>query len=144
MSLNDEILVTCTRICLILKLSCGLFRRYIVLYLLPKKTLFLPTNIGKLTFVGHHNDANLHSPVPKSLQHLAMNLCTSVVDFTYILSSRGTGHYADNEKSIFHLCQWGDQKCLTCLSANERTIFQTSRCDQPNIAISIGRPSVSR
>ena len=78
------ILVTCTRICLILKLSCGLFRRYIVLYFLPKKTLFLPTNIGIQKFVGRQNDANVHSWVPKSLEHLAMNLYTWVVDFIYI------------------------------------------------------------
>ena len=53
---------------------------YCILY--QKKTLFLPMNIGKHIFVSRQNDANVHSLVPKRLQHL--DLYMSVVDVIYI------------------------------------------------------------
>ena len=76
----------------------GLIRRYIVLYFLPKKSLLLPTYYEIRGLVGSQNGANIHMSVPTSLQYLATNLYTSVVDlisvgswnppFTYSIEAR--------------------------------------------------------
>ena len=81
LSLNYQTLVSMAAICLILKLSCVLIGRYIVLYFLPKRQLLLPTNYDIRGLVVTQNSANSHSSVPTSLQDPAINLYTSVVYF---------------------------------------------------------------
>ena len=83
LSLNDRTLVGSAIFCLILKLSCGLIRRYTILYFLPKKSNLLSTNYKITGFVVCQNGAHIPSSVPKSLQYLVTNLYTSVVDFIY-------------------------------------------------------------
>ena len=63
-------------ICLVIKLSCGIIFRYIVLYFLPKGTLLLPTKYKIRGFVVHQNGVNIHLSVPTSLYYLATNLDT--------------------------------------------------------------------
>ena len=83
LSLNALTLVGTATFCSILKLSCDLIRRYIVLYFLPQRPLLLPTNHKIRGLVSSQNGANIHWSVPTSLQDPAINLYTSVVDFIY-------------------------------------------------------------
>ena len=61
----------------------GLFRRYIVLYFLPKKSLLLPTYYEIRGLVGTQDGTNIHLSVPISLYYLPTYLDTSVADFIY-------------------------------------------------------------
>ena len=85
--LNDRTLVRSARFCLIVKLSCNLICRYIVLYFLPKKSLLLLTNYEIKGLVVSHNGTNIHLLVPTSLNYPATNLYTSVVDLIYFRRS---------------------------------------------------------
>ena len=79
--LNDRTLVVSATFCSILKLSCDLIRRYIVLGFLPKRSLFLPINHKIRGVVGSQNGTNIHRSVPISVQVPPTNLYTSMVDF---------------------------------------------------------------
>ena len=67
------------------------FYSYLVIYLvailyctfLPKRPLLLPTNHKIRGLVSSQNCANIRTSMPISLQDLAINLYTSVVDFIY-------------------------------------------------------------
>ena len=83
LSVNDKTLVGSGTFCSILKLSFDLIRRYIVLYFLPKMSLFLPTNYDNKDLVVSQDGANIHKSVPTSLVSSATNLYTSVVVFIY-------------------------------------------------------------
>ena len=60
LSPNDLTLVGSATFCSILKLSCVLIRRYIVLYFLQKKSFLLPTNDKIIGLVVRQNGANIH------------------------------------------------------------------------------------
>ena len=79
LSVIDIIVASSATIYLIMKLPCGIIRRYIVLYFLPKETLLLLPKYKTRGFVICQNGANIHSSVPTSLQYPAKNLDTSVV-----------------------------------------------------------------
>ena len=66
LSLNDLTLVGSATFCSILKLSCVLIRRYIVLYFLPRKPILLPTNDKIKGLVIRQYGANIHWSVPTS------------------------------------------------------------------------------
>ena len=72
-----------TTFCSISKLCCDLIGRYVVLYILQKKTLVPTMNIEKQMFVGRQKDANVYLSMPTSRHYLATNLYTSVVDFIH-------------------------------------------------------------
>ena len=59
----------------------GLIRRYIVLYVLPKKSFHLPNFNEIRGLVGSQNGANMH--LSTSLQDPAINLYTSIVHLIY-------------------------------------------------------------
>ena len=63
--------------------SHGLIRRYIALYFLPPKKVFLLTKYEIRRLVVRQKGVNIHSSVPTSLQYPATNPYTSVVDFMY-------------------------------------------------------------
>ena len=83
LSLNFITLVSSVN-CSILKLSCDIIRRYVVLYFLPKKSLLLQTYYEIRGLVSSHNGANMHSSVPTILYHLLTNIYTTVVDLIYV------------------------------------------------------------
>ena len=59
------------------------FNHFIVLYFLPKTPHLLLTNYKIKGLVGSQNDAYIHLSVHKSLQYLATNLYTAMVNFNF-------------------------------------------------------------
>ena len=157
LSLRDRTLVGSAILCLILKLSCGLFRRHTVLYFLPKTPHLLPTKYKIRPLVVRQNGANIHWSVPTSLHYLPTNLYTSVVDLIYVRRPMESPLQSVNNTSE-NTVQWKDKKHWSAEQLNRsrrsargmgplwilepfwRKTNLFYKHNNFNIAISIGRP----